>query len=322
MLTQDSSVVADTGQQELDQREVARHLLLFHHLTQALGGPVPTETIELDDVCTVLDVACGAGGWTLDLACTYPHLQVTGIDASAPAIASAHRLAYEDGFSNVCFLVQDPRRLQEAETLLPGAPFDLIHVSFIAPALLSMNYPTLLRALWRLCRPGGMLCWTEMEFPLTNSPALEQLITLTCDSLNRAGHCFVSQSTQALTGFSDSRRPAAASLSSCAIRRHLGITPMMGSWLRETGYRQVQQVPAVIEVSSGTDARPCFTRQVGAFTRQISPFLIAQGVITLDALAQLCIQIETEVKQEVFCGFCFLLSVLGQTPGPENALPL
>lgn len=322
ILSQDSPGVADAGQQELDQREVAQHLMLFHHLSQAMGGPVPPEIVELDDVCTVLDVGCGAGGWALDLACTYPHLQVTGIDASARSIASAHRLAHEDGFSNVYFLVQDPCHLLEAETPLPAAPFDLIHVSFIAPALLSMNYLALLRALWRLCCPGGMLSWTEMEFPLTNSPALEQIFMLTCDALCRAGHCFTPQSTQAFTGFLDSRRHTVSSLSPCAIRRHLEITLLMGSWLHEAGYQHVQQVPVAIEVSSGTEAHSCFTRQVEAFTRQICPFLIAQGVILQDALAQLCTQIKAEVQHETFCGFCFLLSVLGRAPGPENAKPL
>lgn len=321
MLTQDSSVFAETGQEELDQREVARHLMLFHHLSQALGGAVPTEIVELDDVCTVLDVACGAGGWALDLACAYPHLQVTGIDASVRSIASAHRLAHEGGFSNVYFLVQDLCQLQEEETPLPGVPFDLIHLSFIAPALLNMNYPTLVRALWRLCRLGGMLYWTEMEFPLTNSPTLELLIALICEALNEAGHSFAPQSTQALTEFFDARQHTASSLSPCAIRRHLGITPMMGSWLHKAGYQYVQQIPAVIEVSAGTEAHSCFTHQIESFTRQISPFLIAQGVITQDVFAQLCVQIEAEVQQETFCGFCFLLSVLGQTPGPENALP-
>src|SRR5712692_4646889 len=122
----------------LDEREVGRHLMLSHHLNEALGGAVPAPLVDLTTVHTALDVACGAGGWVLDLACAHPHLQVTGIDASTRSIATAQRLAHEGGFSNVRFLVRDPRKMREVSHQLPGAPFDLIRLAFIAPTLLSM----------------------------------------------------------------------------------------------------------------------------------------------------------------------------------------
>jgi ubiquinone/menaquinone biosynthesis C-methylase UbiE len=313
---------SSAGQEELDEREVARHLLLFHQLSQALGGPVPTERLDLARISSVLDVACGAGGWTLDLACAYPRLQVTGIDASARCITSAQRLAKEGGFSNVRFLVQDPGALQEVESQLPGAPFDLIHVAFLAPALLRMDYPTLLRTLLWLCSPGGMVYWTEMEFPITNSPAFERLTALTCNALAASGHTFVPPSMQALAAFFHSERPGTRETLPRVERRHLGITPMLGNWFHQVGYRQIQQVPIAIEVSSGTEAHPCFTLQVEAFVQQITPFLLAQGVLTEEACEQLCVQVKAEVQQDTFCGLCSLLSVLGQAPSAGNAAPL
>lgn len=291
----------------LDEGEVRRQLMLSHHLSEALGGAVPVTLVDLTSVHTVLDVACGAGGWALDLACAYPRLQVTGIDACTRSIASAQRLADDGGFSNVCFLVHDPREVQKIDDQLPGAPFDLIHVAFVAPTLLSMDSSAWLRALSRLCRPGGTVCCTETEFPLTNSPALERLIALTCHAL----------------GLAECR---CTPLSLLTHAEHtlcrLGITPLLASWFHAAGYQQVQQVLTAIEVSAGMEAHLCFTLQVEAFAQQIKPFLLEQGVITAGAYEQLCTQVEAEVQQDTFCGLCFLLSVLGQKPGAANAAPL
>lgn len=294
--------------EQLDEREVRRDLMLSHHLSEALGGAVPPLLVDWATVHTVLDVACGAGGWAVDLACTLPRLQVTSIDASARAIACAQRLAHEGGFSNICFLVHDPREVQQIDDRLPGAPFDLIHVAFLAPTLLRMDCSAWLRALARLCRPGGTVCWMETEFPLTNSPALERLIALTCRALDLA-EC----------------RCTPLCMPACAqhtLRRHLGITPRLSSWFHEAGYQQVQQVLTAIEVSAGMEAHPCFALQVEAFAQHIKPWLLAQGVVTTGAYEQLCLQVEAEVQQETFRGLCSLLSVLGHTPMQENAARL
>jgi ubiquinone/menaquinone biosynthesis C-methylase UbiE len=282
--------------------------MLSHHLSEALGGAVPATLVDWAAIHTVLDVACGVGGWSLDLACAYPHLQITGIDTSARCIATAKRLAHEGGFSNVRFLVQDLHDVREVETRLPGAPFGLIHLTFLAPTLLSMDCSAWLRTLSRLCRPGGTVCWMETEFPLTSSPAIEQIIALTCHALDLATcHC----------------TPLSMPTSAEHIPRgHVGITPLLASWFHAAGYQQVQQVLTAIEVSSGTEAHPCFVLQVEAFLRQIRPFLLTQGVVTKGAFEQLCVQVEAEVQQETFCGLCFLLSVLGQKPGAGNATPL
>jgi ubiquinone/menaquinone biosynthesis C-methylase UbiE len=297
-----------TAPAPLDEREVRRDLMLSHHLSEALGGAVPATLVDLATVHTVLDVACGVGGWVLDLACTHPHLQVTGIDASTRSIATAQRLAHEGGFSNVCFLACDPREVQEIDDRLPGEPFDLIHMAFVAPTLLSMDSSAWLRTLSKLCRPGGTVCWTETEFPITNSPALERLLALTCYALDLAECCCTPLSL--LTHAEHT------------LRRHLGITPLLASWFHAAGYQQVQQVLTAIEVSAGMEAHLCFTLQVEVFAQQIKPFFLEQGVVTAGAYEQLCTQVEGEVQRDTFCGLCFLLSVLGQKPGAGNAAPL
>lgn len=296
------------GQEQLDEAEVRRQLLLSHHLGEALGGVLPAGLVDVSAIQTVLDVACGAGGWTLDLACSFPRMQITGIDASAQQIATAHRLAHEGGFSNVCFLVQDPRRLREVATGLPGVPFDLIHLAFLASMLFTLDYPALLRALWQLCRPGGMLCWTETAFPITNSPALA------CRALELAGQRLtpVSMHKPASTVLQDRHTTGEEFLLPAA--HHLGILPMLGCWLRQAGYQQVQQRLTSIEVSAGTEAHACFALQLEAFTRRIRPLLLKQEVIAAAAYDVLRLQVQEEVGQETFCGCCVLLTACARRP--------
>ena len=306
---------------ELDEREVERQLFLFHQLNQVLGGPVPAGLVDLARVSTVLDVFCGAGGWTLDLACDYPHLQITGIDASERALASARRLAQEGGFTNASFCSQDlccPPALLDN---LPGAPFDLIHTAFLAPRILRMEYPALLQVFWQLCRPGGLLCWTELEFPLTTSPALEQLICLICQALTPAGQSGTfppRQASAALFVPAQERRGVAKPSIECC---HRGLSTILGSWFQQAGYQQVRRVPTVIDISFESEAYDCFTQQVEAFLGRIRPFLQAQEVITPEALETLALQVESEVRQEGFCGHCWLLSVLGQKPEAAHTSP-
>lgn len=308
------------AQAQLDEREVRRQLMLAHHLGEVLGDAVPPTLVEWATIHTALDVACGAGGWVLDLACAHPHLQVTGIDASMRSIATAQRLAHEGGFSNVRFLAQDPRKMQEVshQHQLPGAPFDLIRLAFIAPTLLSIDCSSWLCTLSQLCRPGGTVCWTETDFPITNSPAFEQLIMLTCHALDLAECRRTPLSMPARVGIGDVKRHEARE-ALARVGRHLGIMPLLGIWFHEAGFQHMQQVLTAIEVSSGTEAHACFLLQVGAFTRQIAPFLLTQRVVTRDAYARLCVQLEAEVQQETFCGLCSLLSVLAQKPGAGNA---
>jgi ubiquinone/menaquinone biosynthesis C-methylase UbiE len=296
----------------VEERELVRQLQLARQLFAELGGSLPRTQIDPAQVQTALDVGCGAGGWVLDVAHTYPHMQVTGIDLGGPCLAYARRLAEEGDLSNARFVVHDMRSFEQ-DDFSPDA-FDLIHLAFLASTLLTTDYPALLRALFRLCRPGGMVCWTEMEFPITTSPAFEHLTALTCRALQTAGQSFVSPSLQELAALFACWRRETERIIQPDERRHLGITPMMGSWLRASGYHQVRHLPTAIEVSTGTGAHPCFVRQVEVFGQQIRAFLLEQQVISKNAWERLLSQVLDEVQQESFCGLCFVLTTCAHKP--------
>ena len=293
----------------VEERELVRQLQVTRLLLEEMGGSLPRELLPAKPLRTVLDVACGAGGWALDVAQTYPSLRVTGIDSSEPHVAYAQRLATEGGLVNVHFLTQDMRTLEAGP--FESDSFDLINVSFIASALLETDYAALMRSLWRLCRPGGMLRWTEMELPLTNSPAFEQFMALVCQALDAAGQTFVPPDMQRSAAiFDDWRRTRGLPVTPYE-RRHLGITPIMGSWLREAGCRTVDSCAHAVEVSTGTKAHPHFLKQVVVFGQQMTPFLCKQGVIPADDLSQLLWRVQQDIQHADFCGLCLLLTMHG-----------
>src|SRR5436190_20533527 len=85
--------------------ELARLLhqdLLF---TKALGllPPLPDQS----KLRSILDLACGPGGWTREAAMAFPSAQVTGIDISERVIAFAQDQAEIQQIPNVIFTVMN-----------------------------------------------------------------------------------------------------------------------------------------------------------------------------------------------------------------------
>jgi ubiquinone/menaquinone biosynthesis C-methylase UbiE len=293
----------------VEERELERQRHLTRLLLEEMGGCLPREQMRAKHLMTVLDVACGAGGWALEMAQTTPALHVTGLDLSEPHMRYAQRRATEDRLVNVRFLTQDMRTL--ATGPFEPASFDLINVAFIAPTLLTMDYAALMHSLFRLCRPGGVIRWTEMEFPLTTSLAFEQLMALVCRALDMAGQTFIPLDMQRSAAIFDDWRRALGLRVTPFARRHLGITPMMGGWLRHAGCRAVEAFPTSVEVSIGTRTHVAFVQQVEVFGQQMVPFLCEQGIIAADDLADLLKRVQEDMQQEHFCGLCLLLTVYG-----------
>src|SRR5579863_2086229 len=90
-----------------DSSEMARLLDQDMLVTRSMGGLFPERADDLDHIHTILDVACGPGGWVLRVAREYPHLQVTGVDISERMVGYARSLAQASGLPNAHFNVMD-----------------------------------------------------------------------------------------------------------------------------------------------------------------------------------------------------------------------
>lgn len=289
----------------VDDVEMARQLLQHHKLRTALGGLL-VDVPHLERIRRVLDVGCGSGAWALDLASTYPDMEVFGVDKDADLIAYATRQAEESQIKNVRFLVQDMNVLDE-QVIEPGS-FDLVNLAFMSECLLEITYPALLKHLFAFCRPGGRLRWIEAAMPVTNSFAFEDFAMDIGNALRHREYSFyVDPRTKEMETFE-------GNLMHFAFQRFTGITHCLAPWLRATGYADVSLHSYALDVSYGTSLHYSFVRQVSVLYHRLLPFLSPHNTLGEFESDYLYSELIEDLQDKDFCGLCQLVSTLGERP--------
>ena len=105
----------------------------------------------------VLDVGCGPGTITADLAARVPGGQVTGIDAAADVLAEARAEAGRRGQANVRFETGDVYRLAFGD-----GTFDVVHAHQVLQHL--SDPVAALAEMRRVCRPGGLVAARDGDY--------------------------------------------------------------------------------------------------------------------------------------------------------------
>jgi ubiquinone/menaquinone biosynthesis C-methylase UbiE len=294
--------------------------ILFQRvIVKEMGELLPAKLLaecDLSHAESVLEIGSGAGEWLRAVAHEYPHLHCIGIDQDAGLVKTANVLAPRDHLTQVAFFAKELDEM--LPTLLPHGSFDLVHLSVLGRYILTANYPSLAQACAALCRPGGMMCWTEAELPITNSPACERLISLICEAMQKTGQSFISERMRQIAALFASHARMVAKGQTIYTRRHLGITMMLGGWLRDAGCgallethqytlmgrdtHEIHQAAYVIEVSARQPAYEAFVRQILHYNQRIKPLLLRTEVIAEAEYSALCDQLEEELAHQDFCG--------------------
>jgi ubiquinone/menaquinone biosynthesis C-methylase UbiE len=106
----------------------------------------------------LLDVGCGPGTLTCDLATRVTPGSVTGIDASAEVVEVARATAADRGLADVAVEVGDVYALGFA-----AGTFDVVHAHQV---LQHLGDPVAaLREMRRVCRPGGIVAARDSDYP-------------------------------------------------------------------------------------------------------------------------------------------------------------
>ena len=108
----------------------------------------------------ILDIGCGPGTITVDLAALVPEGHVTGIDSGAEALDSARSIAIERGLTNVKFEVGDALALA-----YPDRSFDVVHAHQVLQHL--KDPVQALREMRRVTKSGGFVACREADFGST-----------------------------------------------------------------------------------------------------------------------------------------------------------
>ncbi|HZE41466.1 MAG TPA: methyltransferase domain-containing protein [Stackebrandtia sp.] len=112
---------------------------------------------HLEPGMTILDVGCGPGTITADLAARVAPGRVIALDASETVLAKARRHAAEVGATTITFTTGDVHALD-----LPDDSVDVVHAHQV---LQHVSDPVAaLREMRRVCRPGGIVAARDADY--------------------------------------------------------------------------------------------------------------------------------------------------------------
>jgi ubiquinone/menaquinone biosynthesis C-methylase UbiE len=112
---------------------------------------------RLPPAARLLDVGCGPGTITVDLAGRIPEGQVIGIDRADDILAQARQEADRQGRSNVMFQAGDVYHLA-----FDAGTFDVVHAHQV---LQHLSDPVgALAEMRRVCRPGGLVAARDSDY--------------------------------------------------------------------------------------------------------------------------------------------------------------
>ncbi len=263
--------------------EMARLMVQDRVINQAMGGVLPEQT-DLSQIYHVLDIACGPGGWLLDVVTQYPHMHGVGIDISHLMIEYATSLAASQRLSNVQFQEMDATKPLH----FPDNTFDLVNGRIFVGFLSREQWPALIQECARITKPGGLLRLTEAEWGFTNSPAFDKLSGLIGLALYRAGHSFSPHG------------------------RTIGTANVLRSLLRQAGYQDIQYRAHALDYSAGTELHEGNVQDHLVFHKLIQPFFVQTQVATQEELESLYAQMEEETQSEDFYAIDYFLTVWGR----------
>ncbi len=269
--------------------EMARLMVQEQVITRAMGGVLPEQT-DLSAIHQVLDIGCGPGGWILNLAQEYPHMQGTGIDISHLMIEYANSLAASWKLPNARFHVMDATQ----PLAFPDNTFDLVNGRILVGFLSKHQWLALLKECYRITRPGGIVRMTEAEWGFTNSAAFDTLSGYIGLAAYRAGHSFSPHG------------------------RTVGTANILRLLQQQAGYQDIRSKAHAVDYSAGTELHEGNVQDHLVFHKLIQPFFVQMQVATQEELDQLYTQMEQEVQAKDFCAIDYYLTVWGRKPESDR----
>lgn len=270
-------------QDKSDQDELTRVRIQDQMITNMMGGVLP-EQPDPTKFEYVLDVACGTGGWLIEVARTYPSIKkLVGIDISKRMIDYARERAKEQQVDDrVEFFVMDALRLLE----FPDNYFDLVNQRFGASWLRTWDWPKMLAAYQRVTRARGTIRITEGEFLAGGSDTAHQRLNqLLLQAFHSSGNIFTPEPD--------------------------GVTSQLASLLHQyAGIRDQQTRSHVLRYRVGTPEWQIGYDDTKLIYRTILPFLRKWTQVP-DNYEQLYQQMLSEMQQPDFTATWNLLTAWG-----------
>jgi SAM-dependent methyltransferase len=131
--------------------------VLRSHLSRTVDNSAAYVAERFRPGASVLDVGCGPGSITVDIAARVAPGRVLGIDSSAEVIDGARALAGRARAGNATFAVGDVYALDAADD-----SFDVVHAHQVLQHL--VDPVAALREMLRVCRPDGVVAARDADY--------------------------------------------------------------------------------------------------------------------------------------------------------------
>ena len=270
--------------------EMARSMYQDRLVTEQMGGVLRECSAEkISTLESVLDLACGPGGWVIDLAYAALAAQVVGVDISANSISYAQSQARAQGLDNARFQVMNILKPLD----FPDNSFDLVNARLLFAFMPKHAWLPLVQECQRILRPGGIIRLTEMSDGESTSLACNQLNVKIREALFLTGRSFSPDG------------------------QTLGIVPMLGRFLLDAGYVSLDKAAVAMDASAHMQAHWQFYQNFKVLNRLLKPFLLQMKVTTSEEFEQLYEQALEDIESASFCAMNFILTVWGEKPKLE-----
>ncbi len=280
----------DEGKYFIDAESTAETARLMYQdrlTTKQMGGVLSEHSPQkIASLRNVLDLACGPGGWAIDLAYTAPKAQVVGIDIGAGNIAYAQSQAHAQGLDNVRFQVMDILKPLD----FPDNSFDLVNARLLFGFMPKHAWVPLAQECQRILKPGGIMRFTEIGDGASTSLACSELNTKLSKALFLTGQSFSPNG------------------------QTLGIAPMLGHFLLNAGYVSLNRAAAAVDASANMDAHWQFYQNFKVLNRLLKPFMLRMGTTSSEEFEQLYEQALEDIESDSFCALSFILTAWGEKP--------
>lgn len=210
---------------------------------------------------------------------------MVGFDISSTMIEYACLMVQQLDLDNVEFFVMDALA---SPFEFPDGSFDLVNARLLFSFMPQGAWPRLLRECRRILHPGGYIRLTEGELPFTNSVSFDRLIEIGHQGLVKRG-----------LGFSSAGR-------------YVGITPMLGKFLGDAGFRVARETAHALNASQGTEGFPGFYNDHLQVFELLKPFIKHAGVVPLVEFEGWAEQATRDMQSPDFRAIWYALTVLGE----------
>lgn len=266
--------------------ETARLMEQDRLFTQSMGGLFPERSDDISRFGEILDIACGPGGWALEVAFQYPDTQVVGIDINPRMIQYAFAQARVQQLQNVTFEVVD------ALKPLPfnDCSFDLVNARLLVGFMNQESWPRLLTECKRILRPGGVIRLTESDGWTSNSSAVQQIFGYLCQVL------VLQKRTFSLDG------------------RSFGLVHHLGKLLRDAGFEKIEKRSFFIDSSSGADSHYAVYKDMELLFSLLKSYIIKSGLVEEEEYDRIYNRMLADMLSDDFTSISFGLITWGIKP--------